>query len=588
MLALGKPRQNDEWITYPDGHKVLLNTLKTPFKSLDGEPIGVLGISRDITERKQSEEALRLAKEDAVRQQGQLQAILNHVSNSIAVFDRTGKQIYINPAHAKLFGFESIMEAMLEWSTIATNFSVQTYPDRNTLSNKDWPVSRVLAGEHLNNETYFVIRLDQGKEMVHSISGDPIYNAQGEIELAVIVTLDITQQVEQEEQDRILQERLEQTQRLESLGVLAGGIAHDFNNLLMGILGYADLILQDLSPVSPSSEDVIAIKQSALRAADLCAQLLAYAGKGQIEQKMFSVSELTEEMLQMLRTCISKKCLINLNLEHNLPPIEGDPSQLRQVIMNFVLNAAEAIGDRSGIITISTGAIECSSEYLENGYLIPPEHPGLYTTIEVSDTGCGMDSETKKRIFEPFFTTKFTGRGLGLSAVAGIIRSHGGGLRVYSEPNKGSTFKVLLPAKTKDCETNSSKNKAAYNGELQGTVLLVDDEETVRAVTSRILKKLGMKVILAEDGKEALEIYQKKQSEIDIVLLDLTMPHMGGQEAFRELIKINPEIKVVIASGYNESSLASLFGGKKISGCIQKPYSLLALQQLLTPILGQQ
>ncbi len=388
-----------------------------------------------------------------------------------------------------------------------------------------------------------------------------------------------------------MQERLQQAQRLESLGVLAGGIAHDFNNLLMAILGHADLAMQELSPLSPVLEDVEAIRKSSVRAADLCAQLLAYAGKGKTEEKSFSISELVDEMSNMIKTCISKKCILNMQLEKALPLVNGDPSQMRQIILNFVLNASEAIGERSGVINVSTGAMQCSGDYLSDGYLIQPLESGLYVTIEVSDTGCGMTQETLSRIFEPFYTTKFTGRGLGLSAVMGIIRSHGGGLRVYSEPGKGTTFKVLLPAVEgeADRETLKPGSKSGSGGEWRGagTVLLVDDEESVRAISAKLLNLLGLEVLIAENGLQALDIYREKQKDIDLVILDLTMPKMDGAETFRGLRAIDQDVKVVLASGYSEKDVATRFAGKKLSACVQKPYSLDKLREILPPLLDE-
>jgi len=396
--------------------------------------------------------------------------------------------------------------------------------------------------------------------------------------------LDISQRKRQEENRREMETRFQQTQRLESLGVLAGGIAHDFNNILMAITGQADLALDEMSPVSPGRETIHDIKKASMRAAELCTQLLAYSGRGHFEKRSIALQDLITEMLHMLKTCISKKCLLNLNMEKGLPCVHGDPSQLRQVVMNLAMNASEAIGERSGVITISTGAMECSSEYLAQNYTDEPMEPGLYVYLEIADTGCGMDRETKQRIFEPFFTTKFTGRGLGLSAVMGIIRAHGGGLRVYSEVDRGTTFKALLPASTEDLEAPSVTDATA-NWRGTGTALLVDDEETVRAVSGRLLRRLGFEVLSASDGRQAVELYREHQADIVFVLLDLTMPHMNGEETYRALREINPGVCVVLASGYSENDVASRFAGKGITGCLQKPYTLKKVRAILSTAL---
>ncbi len=283
---------------------------------------------------------------------------------------------------------------------------------------------------------------------------------------------DITEHKNIEAERLEMERRLLHTQKLESLGVLAGGIAHDFNNLLMVILGNADLSLLEISPVSPARPKIDEIIKATHRAADLCRQMLAYSGKGAFVIEHMDVSEVVREMIHMLKTSISKKVLLNLNLEKNVPPIEGDPAQIRQVIMNLVINGSEAIGDKSGVVSVSTGAKYCEKAYLQGTFHEDTLTEGLYVTVEVSDTGCGMDRETQARIFEPFFTTKFTGRGLGLSAVLGIIRSHKGAMKVYSEPGKGTTFRLLFPVSALLGESkleNSVGVGTAWRG--SGTVL---------------------------------------------------------------------------------------------------------------------
>ena len=364
--------------------------------------------------------------------------------------------------------------------------------------------------------------------------------------------------------------------------MLAGGIAHDFNNILMSVLGNAELALTGLSPSAPARENLLEITASSRRAADLCRQMLAYSGRGHFVTEAIDLRALVEDMLDLLKSTISKKALLNLNLGKNLPPMRGDASQISQVIMNLVLNASEAIGERSGVITISTGATECSPQYLKKTYGDENLAPGLYLTLEVSDTGAGMDTATQERIFEPFFTTKFTGRGLGLAAVLGIVRGHKGALRLYSEVGKGTTFKILFPASEADAASLARKNGATkddWRGE--GTVLLVDDEETIRTLGARMLASLGFTVLIAADGREALAVYAEHRDEISLVMLDLTMPHMDGEEAFRELRLIDPEVRVVMSSGYAENDITARFAGKGLVGFVQKPYSLAELKEQL-------
>jgi nitrogen-specific signal transduction histidine kinase len=383
-----------------------------------------------------------------------------------------------------------------------------------------------------------------------------------------------------------LERQVQQAQKLESLGVLAGGIAHDFNNILMAVLGHAELALDEISPMSPARRSITEITIAARRAADLCRQMLAYAGKASFALERVGLRDLVEEMAHLLKTAISKKAILNLNLERDLPPIEADPSQIRQIVMNLIINASEAIGDRSGVITVSVGATRCDEEYLQKTELREDLAPGMYVHLEVTDTGSGMDAETQSRIFDPFFSTKFTGRGLGLAAVLGIVRAHKGALKVYSEPGKGTTFKILFPAlenARNGARTKKSCLLADWRG--KGTILLVDDEESLIALGARMLEHLGFTVLTAVDGLQAVELYRERGKEIDLVLMDLTMPHMDGAKAFGELRRLNPDVRVILASGYSHEDVASRFAGKGLDGVLQKPYTLLKLRESLAGLM---
>ncbi len=416
--------------------------------------------------------------------------------------------------------------------------------------------------------------------------GAPLCHSTSDTLLHLDVMRDISERKKIEAEQRAFQTRLHQAQRLESLGVLAGGIAHDFNNILMVIMGQAEIVLDELSPSLPCRDNVFEIMTAAKRAADLCGQMLAYSGKTQFQPRYMSVDKLVEETLQMLKTSISKKAILHLNLAQSLPGTLGDPTQIRQVLMNMVINASDAIGEQDGNITITTGTVDCEEPFLADSYLLPVEKPGTYVYFDVSDTGCGMDQNTMEHLFEPFFTTKFLGRGLGMAAVMGIIKAHKGALSVHSEIGKGTTFKVLLPAGglPEDHGTEHDVNESWHGS---GTVLLVDDEQAIRQVTTKQLKKLGMKVLTAEDGQQAVDTYREHASEIDLVLLDVTMPHMSGGEACQALRKISPDVCIVIASGYAEEDVASQFKGEDIAGFLQKPYTLTKLRSLLSTLLPE-
>ncbi|QWV98458.1 response regulator [Geomonas nitrogeniifigens] len=394
---------------------------------------------------------------------------------------------------------------------------------------------------------------------------------------------DITQRKRAEEERLKLEKQMLHAQKLESLGVLAGGIAHDFNNILTVIVGNTDLALMRLTPDSPAVENLRRIEMAATRASDLAHQMLAYSGKGHFITEELDLNRLVEEMGHMLSVSVSKKARLSYHLSRPLPAVTADATQIRQVLMNLVINASEAIGDQNGVITVSTGCVQCTESRLDGGWLSDPVQPGPYVYLEVSDTGCGMDRDTMAKIFEPFFTTKFTGRGLGMAAVLGIVRGHLGAIRVQSEPGRGSTFRVVLPAGDAPARLRYAESESGENWRGSGTVLLIDDEDNIRALGSEMLGELGFQVVSAADGREGMEIFCSR-NDIVLVLLDLTMPQMDGEQCLRELRRIDPRVRVVMSSGFSEHEVSGKFLGKGISGFVQKPYKLSALREVLSSL----
>jgi PAS domain S-box-containing protein len=390
----------------------------------------------------------------------------------------------------------------------------------------------------------------------------------------VMTAHDVTAQRRAERERARLQAQVQHAQKLESLGVLAGGIAHDFNNLLVAIMGNVSLAQLELHPGHPAAAYLAEVELATQRAADLARQMLAYSGRGRFVVEPVDVSRLIEDMQHLLQVSVSKKAVLKLNLAAGLPLIEAEPTQLRQIAMNLVTNASEAIGDRSGIITITTGAMECDRSYLRESYLDDDLPEGVYVYIEVADTGVGMDAATREKIFDPFFTTKFAGRGLGLASVLGIIRGHRGAIKVYSELGRGTTIKALFPTNGKH-QPRAAEARAAEPAERgEGTVLVVDDEETVRATTRRLLERGGYRVLTATDGRDALRVFRQHQDAVDVVLLDMTMPHLDGSECYRELRRIRGDVRVLLTSGYNEQEAVSKFAGKGLAGFLQKPFRM--------------
>lgn len=536
------------------------------------------GAIRDITERVHAEEE----REKAM---ALLEAAIVQSPSGIVVAEAPGVTIRMaNPEALRILGWGAPPLAGTTAQQHLDRWQV-FHSDGLPYLPQDLPLFRaVLKGETTLNEE-MIFRREDREDRWHSVNAAPIRNRKGEIIAGIVVFHDITERKRAEADRMEMERRLLHVQKLESLGVLAGGIAHDFNNLLMAILGYADLALVELSPVSPARPSLQEIVNASHRAADLCRQMLAYSGRGKFVVENLQLNEVVQEMVHMLKTCISKKVLLNLNLAKDLPSIDGDPAQVRQLLMNLVINSSEAIGDKSGMVTVSTEARHFDTDYLQDTFVDDSLPDGFYVSLEVSDTGCGMDRNTQARIFEPFFTTKFTGRGLGMAAVLGIVRGHKGAIKVYSEPGIGTTFRILFPALAeaeKEASARHLESESKWRG--TGTVLLVDDEETILAVGRLMLEKLGFSVITARDGLEAVEVYRSRSNEITFVLLDLTMPRMSGEEAFRELRGINPGVRVVISSGYSEQEIAARFAGKGLTGLIQKPYQLAKLRDALKGI----
>ncbi len=498
--------------------------------------------------------------------------LVENVDLGITLIDPNHRVVMANAAQGRLLGRSA--------SEFIGKHCYREFEARGEICAHCPGVAAIATGRSVTTEVHNV-RAD-GVAFWVRIQAFPIRNASGNVKGFIEVAEDITEFKKTQEERRKLEERFLQTQKLESLGILAGGIAHDFNNLLVSMLGNVDLALTTTPPESPVRPYLQRIDSAATRAADLTNQMLAYSGKGRFVVEPINLSRLVEEMGHLLGTVVSKRAHIKQNLDPDLPPVEADATQLRQVFMNLITNASDALGDKDGTITVTTGTVEIDASYLSGSYLDAPMADGRYAFVEVSDTGCGMDRETRNKIFDPFFTTKHTGRGLGLAAVLGIVRSHKGGLRVYSEPGSGTTFKVLFPILENPGKgvgpapvfPAGDERATARAG---GMVLLADDEEAVRDVARMMLEGAGYTVLTAADGVEAVELFRNCPGAITAVILDVTMPRMGGEEAFRELRRIDPAVKVVLSSGYNEQETVNHFLGKGLAGFIQKPYRTRAL-----------
>jgi PAS domain S-box-containing protein len=497
---------------------------------------------QEIGERKQAERALRRSEE-------RLRAVISNAPLILWTLNRHGAFTMVEGR-----GFEG---TVLDAEQLVGSSIFESFADTPQIKEN---FERALAGETA------VFTLEVGEATLES-RFSPLQSEEEEITGIIGVSIDISERKRTEE-------ALRQAQKLESLGLLAGGIAHDFNNLLVAMMGQTSLALSKLSPENPARPHIEKANRTTERAADLTRQLLAYSGRGQFDVRPLNLNTLIQENLHLFQVAIPKHIHLQTRTADSLPAVEADLGQMQQVIMNLILNAAEAIDEQPGTITIVTDrqTVTADDTYWQNTGT--PLEPGHYVTLEVHDTGNGMDADTMTQIFDPFYTTKATGRGLGLAAVLGVVQGHGGGIRVYSEVGQGTTFKLLFPATDATATTPASPPTRPAADSVEGLVLVIDDEEAVREAVTDILELHGLDVVTAADGQTGIELFRQRSQEISLVLLDLSMPGLSGQETFRALRGIDPTVPVILSSGYNEHEATRRFVGKGLAGFLQKPYNL--------------
>ncbi len=504
------------------------------------------GTLTDITDRKVSEV-----------ERERLLAILDNSSDFIGMADADGKVMYVNTAGRSMVGLSA--DDDVTRMTIA-----DFYPAVEAERLHSRIFSDLIRMGSYQTEILFAHQNGQNIPALAAFSAQK--QPDGSIESYSVIAHDLRAEKEQ-------QRRFEHIQRLESMGVLAGGIAHDFNNILTAILGNAALAeRKNMTDPQSTQRYLNNIVDSSEKAAELCKQMLAYSGKGKFVVEPVNLSEMVESIIKLLEVSIEKGVVLKCRLAKNLPQIEADASQMQQIIMNFVINASDAIAGNSGVVTIDTGVMQVDRAYLDSTFVYDELSDGRYVFLEVSDTGCGMDKVTQDHLFEPFFTTKEKGHGLGMSAVLGIVRGHQGAIKVYSEPGEGTTIKVLFPVSKQDSAAVSADSPPPELRCNSGTILVIDDEETVREVAALMIEDMGFDTLCAVDGLDGVDVYRQHQHEIVAVLLDMTMPRLDGKGCFRELRRINPNVQVILSSGYNEQEATSRFTGKGLASFVQKPY----------------
>jgi two-component system, cell cycle sensor histidine kinase and response regulator CckA len=541
-----------------------LHTRKIPVLDDSGRPLFLLGISEDITEARAAATKLRETQRELSASEAHLRVLLAHLPGAMWTTD--GALRFTSSAGARAEALGLADPALLGSSLVDHPLSVDA--DGAALRG-------ALQGSAITGELRYGGRIYEVR--IQSLGGEA---GPGLIGLA----LDITDRQKLEAER--LQSRIQRAQKLESLGLLAGGIAHDFNNLLGSLLGNASLALMKLPADAPARASIERVEASAERAADLTRQMLAYSGRGRFIIEPVDLRVVVEDIAELLRVSLSKDAQLVFRFPDELPAVEADVAQVRQLVMNLLTNASDALCGAPGIVTLSLALERADRNYLASTWLDEDLPEGMYVGLEVTDTGCGMDSETLAHMFDPFFTTKDTGHGLGLAATLGIVRGHKGAIRVYSEPGVGTSIKVLLPALDSPCPLVEPIDATDEGEEHHGTVLVVDDDEALRLLAKEILTEGGFDVILAKDGAEAVELFGVHKDIIVAVLLDMTMPRMNGEETFRELRRMQSDVRVLLSSGYNEQDATSRFAGKGLAGFLHKPYRAGVLIERMRGLVG--
>lgn len=526
-----------------------------------------MSLNRDITK-------LIVAQRDVVQSEERYRVISEMSRDLITESTAGGKAVYVSPVVSLVLGWTDEELGAQEPYALIHPEDVDRVRGITEFA--------VSSGNPVQYDA-FRIRAKGGEYLSFTTSSVVYKRSDGEIRI-LAVTHNITEELEQQAKRRDLEEQMVSAQKLESLGVMAGGIAHDFNNLLTPILGEASLGLADLPADSPLRARLIKIQRAAERAASLTHQMLSYAGKGPLQLEQLNLTHLVDEMGRLFESAVSGRTQLEFELRPTLPAVEADAAQVSQVVINLISNASEALSDGAGKITVRTGVIDLPAAP-SKAVFAEQFVPGTHVYIEVVDTGCGMDAATAAKIFDPFFTTKFTGRGLGLAAVAGIVRGHRGALEVESEPGIGTVFRVMFPATDGEVQQVVKRDQHVAKWAANETVLIIDDDEWVRDLATDILARAGLHVITAVDGCEGVEVFKAHADEVNLVLLDRTMPKMSGFETFQALREVCPDVPVILVSGYSEERAAANLAGAGLAGFLQKPFLPEALLEIVGDVM---
>ncbi len=569
VYETGKPVRLVEWeITKGDGQKAVVEASVYLIKNSRGERIGFRGIERDITERKQAEEALRKSEE-------KYRNIIESIQDGYFEDDLAGNFTFVNDVICKHLGYTKEELIGMSYRQYADEENRRKLYERYNELYK--------TGQPIKPFEVEVIRRD-GTKMIAEISASLMKNSEGKPVGFQGISRDVTERKEAEKERLSLQEQLRQSQKMEAIGQLAGGVAHDFNNLLTVIKGYSQLSLLDLKEDNPLRGSIQEIEKATQRATDLTRQLLAFSRRQILNPKVLDLNVLLKDLEKMLRRLIGEDIELVTLLSKDLGKVKVDPSQFEQVIFNLAVNARDAMPS-GGKLTIETSNVELDEEYAHAHVSVVP---GRYVRLSVSDTGVGMTQEVKEKVFEPFFTTKEKGKGtgLGLSMVYGIVKQSNGNIWLYSEPNRGTTFRIYFPRTEEEAETLHEREETDSFPRGSETVLLVEDEELVRDLATRLLEQQGYRVLKAANGQEALRVAKELVGEtIHLLLADIVMPHMGGKELADWLKISRPNVKVLFTSGYADNAIVHHGVLDPGTHFLQKPFSLKTLSHKVREVL---
>ncbi len=519
-----------------------------------GNPLCLAAYVQDISDRIAAEQAL-------ARSLDRLAGILTTMEDGVVEIDREGHFLYANEAAERILRLP--VETITTRSTHSTLWNLVDW-DGRPMPPEESPLSRALATRQVIRGTRFGLKLEDGNQVWLIANAAPLFDGEDQVRGALVTFLDVTE-------TRRGEQALQQSQRLETLGLLAGSIAHDYNNLLGALIVSLEMAHNETTPGTEQCRQLERAEGLAQRSADLTRQLLAYAGRGQGRKENLDLNSLVREMGDLLKVSIAKRALLDLNLDPADMGLWGDKAQLQQVLLNLLTNAADAMKDRTGSIRLSTKRITLHPGHVPLALAQKGLGAGDYLLLEVRDEGCGMDAATLQRIFEPFFTTKVEGRGLGLSAMLGIVRSHQGVVTVESQPEVGTSFRLYFPALSAQGKPEAPVRVVEpFHG--RGLVMVVDDEAAIRMVASEILSTIGFEVIVAEDGLEALRLFQTHGKDLELVLLDLTMPHLDGFQTLQQMRALRPDIRVLLSSGFADPGLENRLTPGSVAGFLPKPY----------------